>query len=136
MTEILIKISISIPLILTIFFSGSLLFRLWHTQIDTRQSIKLWMGAQLSLSDWIAVRDHNLIYQNGISVGLVEKDPIFEKNKIIFPKVRRISYIDPKQDIEYRRYTCNKVNNKGTQSVQDFEITGWYIDLECEIVNK
>ncbi len=135
MAEIVIKILISIPIILTIVFSGSLLLRLWHTQIDTHQSVKLWLGSQLSLSDWISTRDQDLIYQNGRPVGFVEKDPIFDFkiSKIIFPRVRHISYIDIGEKIEYRRYVCNKVNSKGTESVQGFDIIGWYIDLECEI---
>lgn len=136
MPEILIKIIISIFLAITMVFSGSLLLRLWRTQIDVGQSARLWFSKQLSLSDWVAIRDRNLIYQNGRPVGFVEEDPVFKENKIIFPRVRHISYMDPKQNIEYRRYICNKVNNKGTESVQGFEIIGWYIDLECEIVDK
>lgn len=135
MIEFLIKFFISIFIVFTIFFSSSFLLRLWNTQIDVSRSMKSWLGAQLSLSNWIAVRDKNLIYQNGRPIGLVEISPVIEGNKITFPRVRYISMYQEEQNLEYRRYTCNKIDVKGTYQVQGFETIGWYENLECQIIN-
>ena len=56
--------------------------------------------------------------------------------EINFPKVRHMSYIDLKQNIEYRQYICNNVSINGIESVQGFEIIGWYKDFECEIISN
>ena len=77
MIENLIKCIISIPLIAALLFSSLLLRRLWITQIDVSQTIRLWFSEQLSLSDWVAVRNKNAIYQGSKLVGLVELPPVF-----------------------------------------------------------
>ncbi len=136
MIENLIKCIISIPLIAALLFSSLLLRRLWITQIDVSQTIRLWFSEQLSLSDWVAVRNKNAIYQDSKLVGLVELPPVFKENKVIFPRVRYVSAINEERPIEFKRFECNKIIVNGTVRVEEMGDASWYENLQCEIVGK
>jgi hypothetical protein len=134
MLENIIKILLSIPLISATIFSSLLVVRLWNTQIDLPKTMSLWLGEQLSLSNWIATRDSYSIYQNGNLVGKVEVNPTIEGNKITFPRVLYVSAMDEKQPIEYQRFKCTKVSVGGTVQVQGMSSASWYENLQCEII--
>ena len=136
MIESFIKILISIPLITAALFSTLLIIRLWNTQIDTSQTIRMWFGTQLSLSSWIITRDTNSIYQNGRLIGKVEESPIVKDNRITFPRIRYVSFMDEKQVIEYQRFKCDKVKVNETERIEGMESVSWYKNLECEIINN
>ncbi len=136
MIETIIKLFVSVPLILAVIFSVSLLVRLWNTQIDVPKTVRQWFGEQLLLSNWIAIRDSNSIYQNGQLVGKVEGRPTIEEDKITFPRVLYVSAMYKEQPIEYQRYKCNVVSVGGTTQVQGMENISWYDNVLCEIIES
>ena len=134
MFENIIKIIITIPLLSAVIFSTSPIIRLWNTQIDAPKTFNMWLGSQLSLSNWIATRDENSIYQNGRLIGIVEITPVIDGNKITFPRIQYVSFMDGSQVIDYRRLKCGKIKIQQTTQVRGKESASWYQNLECEIM--
>ncbi len=97
MLEIIFKIILTIPIIILIVW-------LWSQQIDVKQTfLGLFKHKVVKQAEWIATRNINNIYQEGIVVGVISGAVEKVEDKILFREICNTSQLNQNLPIEYGR---------------------------------
>jgi hypothetical protein len=136
--EVIVKtimtLVIMVPAFLTVVW-------LWRTQIDPCQTVKNLFKKNTNPSiEWVATREPNRLYQNGIPVADITGDIVVKNNLIVFKELcnSELKWDDP---IQYGRKTLTilsvdsivgqVVSLNGTQTTMKQKV---WTNVECKVI--
>jgi hypothetical protein len=102
--EYVVKITISLVVIVLIYYQLCILKWTWSNQIDPKATLsKLLKKAKPDTEELIAVRDPDKIYQDGAAVGDVTGDVVVRGDTTIFKELCNTRGLKIDMQFEYRR---------------------------------
>ncbi len=134
-------------IILTAFFTAIwliLIDKTWKSHIDLKESFNQLFNQTTSPPSWIATREENKIYQNGIAIGEITGKVTNNGKEIIFSQISNTSNFDINIPFEYQRFRIkvHKVERFIGNTIEltptgiPQTITNVYEGVYCQVISK
>jgi len=94
------------------FFIGSLRW-IWFSQIDPKETMRLFLSSPAKSPEWVAMRDPSKIYQHGKEVGNLNGAVIPSQDQLIFTEICDTEAFNTTEPFEYKRTTYRVVSIGG-----------------------
>lgn len=142
MLEIGIKLIVTAVGIVGILVCIWLIHWAWSKQIDPKATLKKVATKPFEAPAWVATRDPNKVYQNGVAVGDVSGEVQREGTKVVFAQLANTAQLKTGAPVEYQRIRLRIVQVQsisGVKSVVTGEgssvTTNVMEGVECEVVD-